>query len=344
MTGRTNPSLVVPANARKRSDFPGLGAIVSRFSPAGPIPASVTVPQPVGHDGFNYAGTYAGFLGPKFDPMEIRQVTPESTQASGDHATSLPEGLSGARLAARRGLLSLIEQDQRVLEASGTSLGLDASREQALRLLTSPEAKRAFDLEREDPRIRDRYGRNPYGESFLLARRLVEAGVRLVTATWIYFVPKTLRILNVWDSHGGTGDLGSVSGYDMLKADYCIPPLDLAYAALLDDLEARGLLDETLVVTVGEFGRTPRINPQQGREHWGMCYSALLAGGGIRGGQVYGSSDKFGAFPRDNPVRPEDLLATVYHALGIDPSAEIRDTLDRPYTVSEGRVVSELFR
>jgi uncharacterized protein (DUF1501 family) len=171
----------------------------------------------------------------------------------------------------------------------------------------------------------------------------VEAGVRLVTVTWLYFVPANGRILNVWDTHGGTADLGGVSGFDMLRADYGIPPFDRAYAALLQDLEARGLLDETLVVTVGEFGRTPRINPNKGREHWGMCYSALLAGGGIRGGQLYGSSDKLGAFPRENPVAPEDLLATIYYALGIDPTAEIRDRQNRPYRLTEGRPIRELF-
>jgi hypothetical protein len=343
LTGRRNPALVVPANARKRTDFPGIGAVVSAFSPTSVLPASVTIPQPVGHDGFNYAGTNAGFLGPRFDPMEMRQATSRSNKSEGMHAVSLPAELSRARLVARRGLLDVLETADRSIQANSTALGLDASREQAYRLVASPAAKRALTIDEEDPRLRDRYGRNDYGESFLLARRLVEAGVRLVTVTWLYFVPKNGRILNVWDTHGGTPDLGNASGFEMLKADYGIPPLDLAYSALLDDLAARGLLDETLVVTVGEFGRTPRINPQQGREHWGMCYSALLAGGGIRGGQVYGSSDKTGAFPRESPVAPEDLLATIYHALGIPPDSEIRDNLGRPYRISEGRPVNSLF-
>jgi hypothetical protein len=341
MTGRRNPALVVPANARKRTDFPGVGAIVSALSRPGGIPASVTIPQPVGHDGFNYAGTYAGFLGPRFDPMELRESTPASNKTPGMHALNLPDELSRARLVARRGLLQTLDDADRWLQSQGA--GLDATREQAYRMLASPQARRAFDLDAEDPRTRDRYGRNEYGESFLLARRLVEAGVRLVTVTWLYFVPANGKILNVWDTHGGTADLGGVSGFDMLKADYGIPPFDLAYSALIEDLTARGLLDETLVVTVGEFGRTPRINPQKGREHWGMCYSALLAGGGIRGGQLYGASDRIGAFPRENPVAPEDLLATIYHALGIDPAAEIRDRQDRPYRISEGTPVLRLF-
>ncbi len=343
LTGRRNPTLVVPANARKRTDFPGVGAIVSAFSPASGLPASVTIPQPVGHDGFNYAGTYAGFLGPRFDPMEMRQATPESNKSEGMHALTLPEELNRARLIARRGLLRVMEDEDRWLQSSPAAPGLDASRELAYRMLSSPQAKRAFDLEAEDPRLRDRYGRNEYGESFLLARRLVEAGVRLVTVTWMYFVPGNGRILNVWDTHGGTADLGGVSGFDMLKADYGIPPLDLAYSALLEDLSARGLLDETLVVATGEFGRTPKINPNQGREHWGMCYSALLAGGGVRGGQVYGASDRLGAFPRENPVAPEDLLATIYQAMGIDPKAEIRDRENRPFRISEGTPVDALF-
>lgn len=342
-TGRRNPTLVVPANARKRSDFPGVGAVVSAFSSPSGLPASVTIPQPVGHDGFNYAGTYAGFLGPRFDPMELRQASPGSNKSEGMHALGLPDGLTRARLVARHGLLNVIEAEDRWLQQAPGTQGLDASREQAYRMVATPRAKHAFDLDRDDPRIRDRYGRNEYGESFLLARRLVEAGVRLVTVTWLYFVPSNNRILNVWDTHGGTPDLGKATGFEMLKASYGLPPFDLAYSALLEDLDARGLLDETLVVAVGEFGRTPRINPQQGREHWGMCYSALIAGGGVRGGQVHGASDKIGAFPKDSPVAPEDLLATIYHALGIAPQSEIHDREGRPFHISEGRPVTSLF-
>jgi hypothetical protein len=343
LTGRKNPTLVVPANARKRSEFPGVGAVVAAFTPPSGMPASVTVPQPVGHDGFNYAGTYGGFLGPRYDPMELRQSTPSSNKSEGMHSLRMPEDLPPSRVQGRRGLLESIEATDRCLQAQGATQGLDTSFELAYRMVGSTEAKRAFDLDREDPRLRDRYGPNDYGESFLLARRLVESGVRLVTVTWLYFVPKNNRILNVWDTHGGTADLGSLSGVDMLKSHYGIPPFDLAYSALLEDLSARGLLDETLVVTVGEFGRTPKINPQQGREHWGMCYSALVAGGGIRGGQTYGASDRIGAFPRENPVPPEDLLATIYYALGIDPASEIHDRQNRPYRISEGTPLTALF-
>jgi arylsulfatase A-like enzyme len=171
----------------------------------------------------------------------------------------------------------------------------------------------------------------------------VEAGVRLVSIIWMYFMPNG-RIANVWDNHGGTDGLGRIGGYDMLKEKYCIPPLDLGLSALIDDLDQRGLLDETLVVAVGEFGRTPNINKTQGRDHWGRCQSALLAGGGIGGGQVYGASDKAAAYPKDNPVAPEDLLATLYAALGLSPDLEIHDREGRPHRISDGKPIAALFR
>src|SRR5207247_2397207 len=201
-------------------------------------------------------------------------------------------------------LLNLIdEQDQR-LQEQHTSAALDGVYEQAFRMVASPAAKRAFNLDLEPPALRDRYGRNEYGESFLLARRLVEAGVRLVSVIWMYLPPKGGGVWNVWDVHQGLGIGGATTGFDLLKQPCCIPSLDRAYTALLDDLSARGLLEETLVVAVGEFGRTPKINQFQGRDHWGQCQSALLAGGGIRGGQVYGASDKNAAYVKDNPVAP----------------------------------------
>src|SRR2546423_7630651 len=150
-------------------------------------------------------------------------------------------------------------------------------------MIASPQARRAFDLDREPPRLRDHYGRNEYGESFLLARRLVEAGVGVVSVIWMYIMPNG-KVANVWDNHGGTGGLGGITGYAMLDAKYCLPPLDRALAALLDDLHKRGMLDRTLVAVAGEFGRTPQINKDAGRDHWGAAQSVLLAGAGIRGG------------------------------------------------------------
>jgi hypothetical protein len=340
LTGRQNPTLISPRNFRRRSDFPNVGSVLSYFTPPGPLPAAVTIPRPIGHDGVTYAGTYAGWLGPRHDPMEPREA-PNSAQPPA-HAVAMPAGVDAARLTARRGLLDLIESQDRALQDSRAADAHRGFQEQAFRMIASGEARRAFNLDLEPPRVRDRYGRNEYGESFLLARRLVEAGVRLVSVVWMYFMPNG-RIANVWDTHGGTPGLGRVGGFDMLRAPYCIPPLDRAYSALLEDLGQRGLLGETLVVMTGEFGRTPRINNTQGREHWGPCYAALLAGGGVRGGQVYGASDATGAYPRDNPVSPEDLLATVYEAMGVRPDSEIHDREGRPVRICEGRAVTALF-
>jgi hypothetical protein len=340
LTGRQNPTLISPRNQRRRSDFPNFGSVLSYFTPPGGLPASVTIPRPIGHDGVTYAGTYAGWLGPRHDPMELREAPNSGNQPT--HAVALPPDLDTTRLIARRGLLRLIETHDRQLQHAREAEAHAGSYEQAFRMLASSAARRAFSLDLESPAVRDHYGRNEYGESFLLARRLVEAGVPLVSVIWMYFMPNG-RIANVWDTHGGTAGLGNIGGFDMLRAPYCIPPLDRAYAALLEDLHQRGLLDETLVLMVGEFGRTPRINPMQGREHWGPCYTALLAGGGVCGGQIYGASDKLAAYPKENPVAPEDLLATVYTAMGVLPDAEIVDREGRPYRVCEGRPVMALF-
>jgi hypothetical protein len=340
LTGQQNPQLVVPRNARKRSGYPNFGSVISYFQRPGQLPASVTIPRPIGHDGVTYAGTYAGFLGPRFDPLELRPANHSTEQAA--HSTDLSPELSAPRLLGRQGLLQQLEIQDRLLQEDKAGRDLDEFRGQALRMISSPAARRAFDLEKESPRLRDRYGRNEYGESFLLARRLVEAGVKVVSVVWMYIMPDG-KVSNVWDNHGGTGGLGGITGYAMLKEMYCLPPLDLAYSALLEDLATRGMLERTLVVAVGEFGRTPKINATQGRDHWGMCGSAVLAGGGIRGGQVYGASDKIGAYPKDNPMSPEDLLATIYHAMGLAPDREISDREGKPHRLCDGRAIQELF-
>ena len=169
--------------------------------------------------------------------------------------------------------------------------------------------------------------------------RLVESGVRLVTFTWYYVAPKDGNVLNVWDNHGGTGSIGGITGYQMLKENYCLPSLDQGFSALMEDLSERGMLDDTLVAMYGEFGRTPKINPNKGRDHWGACQSVVLAGGGIRGGQVYGSSDEHGAYPKTKPVSVEDLHATMFHSLGLSSELEIHDNENRPYRISEGQPI-----
>ena len=269
--------------------------------------------------------------------MEVAAA--EETKETPTHSIALPADIAEARLLARRGLLSVVEEADRRYQSVGAARGMDSYREQAFGMLSSPVAKRAFNLELEDPRTRDRYGRNEYGESILLARRLVESGVRLVTISWMR-IQTGGNVANVWDNHG---PFEGLTGTNMLKAYYCLPSLDKGFAALMEDLQGRGLLDETLVAMWGEFGRTPKLNPAQGRDHWGACQSAVFAGGGIRGGQVYGSSDKDAAYPSSNPVSPEDMLATVYHSLGINPEATLRDSLNRPHQIVDGRPLTELF-
>lgn len=337
LTGHINNTLAVPRNQRSRRDFPNLGSVVSYFTPHGNMPASVTIPRPIGHDGSTYAGTYAGFLGGQHDPMEVAAA--EETKETPTHPVTLPPDMAETRLLARQGLLQTIEQAERQLEKTRTMADLGGYRQQAFSMLSSPQAKRAFRIELEDPRTRDRYGRNEWGESILLARRLVEAGVKLVTISWMY-IQKGGNVANVWDNHG---PFEGHTGTDMLKQTYCLPSFDQGFGALMEDLASCGLLDETLIAMWGEFGRTPKLNPAAGRDHWGAVQTACLAGGGVRGGQIYGASDRDAAYPASNPVSPEDMLATVYHALGIDAEEFYRDQFGRPIRVVEGTPLTALF-
>jgi uncharacterized protein (DUF1501 family) len=292
----------------------------------------VTIPRPIGHSGVTYSGTHGGWLGTRHDPMEIAAAAGGSTEQP-THSMALPEDLSNARLVARQGLVQTINQVYRRFDQLAATRSIGEFREQAVRMLSSTVAQDAFNLDKEDARTRDKYGRNEWGESMLLARRLVEAGVRLVTISWMAILAGG-TVSNIWDNHAGTY---------MLTQPYSLDSLDPGFAALMEDLSQRGLLDETLVAMYGEFGRTPLLNSTQGRDHWGMVQSAVLAGGGIQGGQVYGSSDKDAAFPASNPVSPEDMLATIYYSLGIDPRAELRDLLGRPHRVVEGTPLTSLF-
>ena len=194
-------------------------------------------------------------------------------------------------------------------------------------LLTSPATKKAFDIKQEPDVVRDRYGRNTYGQSVLLARRLVEAGVRFVT---VYYSAG----IDGWDTHK--------DNFSTLKKSR-LPHTDQSVSALLEDLDARGLLQETLVYWTGDFGRTPKINKDAGRDHWPPCQTVLMAGGGVQGGQVYGASDSTGAFPADKPARPDDITATLFHALGFDPDTTMIDQLKRPVPISAGKPLTSLF-
>jgi len=248
------------------------------------------------------------------------------------------------RLLDRRRLLAGVEAvGQSPSGQSSENLG--QYRERAVDLLTGPQTRAAFDLEKEPARIRDRYGRHPIGQNLLMARRLIEAGTRLVSVTAWTGNPPGEKFVNVqtWDMHGpgAAAYIGSIFGTGSFGLGWALPRVDEAVSALLTDLEDRGLLETTLVVMVGEFGRTPRIS-NLGRDHWALCYSALVSGAGIRGGTVHGSSDKTGGYVRDNPVRPEDFGATLFHALGVPPETKLgADGFTRP--VSAGQPVMDLF-
>ncbi len=337
LTGHKNPSLRVPRNHRNRSDAPNIGSVVSAFAQQQGMPASVTIPRPIGHEGVTYSGTYAGYLGARHDPMEVEAAGESKSGAA--HSLALPAEITEPRLLARRGLLDVVEEQDQRFQTEPAARGFDDFREQAFSMLSSPAAKRAFNIDLEDDRTRDRYGRTEWGESILMARRLIEAGVRLVTISWMY-IQKSGNVANIWDNHG---PFEGLTGYGMLKAKYGLPTLDRGFAALMDDLRDSGLLDETLIAMYGEFGRTPKINKNQGRDHWGACQSAVLTGGGIGGGQVYGTTDRDSAYPTSKPVSPEDLLATIYHSLGIAPESEVFDQLSRPHRVVEGKPLLELF-
>lgn len=337
LTGDLNESLRVPRNHRNRNDAPNLGSVISAFSPNVGLPSAVTIPRPIGHEGVTYSGTHAGYLGARHDPLEIEAAG--ESQSGPTHSMQLQAELDNRRLLARRGLLSVVEEQDRRFETDPTGQGYNEFREQAFGMLSAAKAKDAFNLDLEDDSTRHRYGRTEWGESILMARRLVEAGVRLVTISWMY-IQKSGNVANIWDNHG---PFEGLTGYGMLKAKYGLPTLDRGFAALMDDLTESGLLDETLIAMYGEFGRTPKINKNQGRDHWGAVQSAVLAGGGIRGGQVYGTTDRDSAYPTSKPVSPEDMLATIYYAMGIAPESEIHDPLGRPHRVVAGNPLTSLF-
>ena len=282
-----------------------------------------------------------GFLGSAYSPLRVgTDLDNPSAPSFRMTAFDPPAEVSSQRLRERYELLAAVEPPASPL-LQGAGGRLRHFQERAVDLVTGPQARRAFDLEREPARVRDRYGRHPLGQNLLLARRLIEAGVRLVSvAAWTGTPPgETFRNVITWDMHGGV--LGNIFGGGQYGLGWALPCMDQAVSALLEDLEQRGLLQNTLVVMVGEFGRHPKI-ANAGRDHWPACYSALLAGAGIRGGAVYGASDREGAYVRDNPVTPEDFGATLFHALGVPLDTRLgTDGFTGP--ASTGRPIRELF-
>lgn len=336
LTGRetSNPAVDNDVRPPLPTDFPHVGAIVSKFRGSGSeLPAFVALPEVAVRSSLSgefkrartpLRGGGAGFLGPRFEALAVNG---EPGTRDAVPALSLPEGVASERFEQRTQVLSLLDRGESPAAASD---GFRAIRQRALILTgtANSRGRQVFSLEEETPAVRERYGKNRFGQALLLARRLTEAGVPLVA---VHF--NEMTICDGWDTHS--------KNFDALQTEL-LPFLDQGLSALVDDLDQRGRLDETCVACFGEFGRTPKINGNAGRDHWGDCSTTVLAGGGIRGGQVFGSSDKHGAYPATDPVDPVDIQATMYHCLGLDPDLVIYDQLNRPHAISTGRVLRQL--
>ena len=306
-----------------RNDFPCYAAVLDKVRGRGDgVPNGVALPTKLIEGPLTWPGQDAGFLGPRHDPWQLR-LDPNNPD-SRDDTLNLPEGLDAHRLHLRQHLLGQI-----AVPSSGDEFA--AQQSSALALLSNSKIAKVLDTDREDPRLVERYGKHSFGRSLLLARRFIEAGVPIVQAS--------MGIVQTWDTH--------TANFPRLR-DSLLPPLDRAVSTLLDDLKSRGILDETLVVMLGEFGRTPAIRPLTptdvpGRDHWPAVFSAVFAGGGVVGGQVIGKSDRMGAYPVTKTFGPPDLAATIYQALGVDPATELRDRLNRPLRLTNGEVMTPLY-
>ncbi|MFM8221662.1 MAG: DUF1501 domain-containing protein, partial [Planctomycetaceae bacterium] len=308
-----------------RDDWPCYSSGLAFLRPRSDgLPTGVNLPTYLLEGPLTWPGQHAGFLGAKYDPWQIKG-DPASRDFRVD-ALTLATGVDVARLEQRQSLLAQLDGQQRSLAGLAESQRLTNEQQLAFSMLTSNRLTQAFDLSREPDAVRDRYGRNTYGQSLLLSRRLIQAGVPLVQVN-------VGRVQN-WDNHGKI--------FPTLK-DRLLPPLDLGVSALLDDLDQQGLLANTLLMMLGEFGRTPKINGDAGRDHWGPCFFGLFAGAGVRPGQVIGRSDDIGAYPVTAAYSPDDVGATVYHLLGVPPDSEVRDRLNRPVRLNGGTVIDPLF-
>jgi hypothetical protein len=295
------------------------------------LPTYISYPYTIA-DGSITPGQHASFLGKRHDPLFFTQ-DPNAADFSLPEL-SLPANLPIERLEARRELQKLVDQQSRLLDISAAAKGLDDYYERALAMLNSTRLRDAFNLQAEPAAMRDAYGRTTYGQSCLLARRLVEAGVKFVTVYFASSIGGRSDTSGGWDTHG----FDNTRMYNIIPK-YHLPITDQTLPTLLNDLETRGLLNDTLVVWMGEFGRTPKINENVSRDHWPQCYTTLLAGGGVKRGFIYGESDKTGSYPAKDPVRPDDLSATIYYLLGIDPTTEVHNAVNRPIMISSGKPV-----
>ncbi len=333
LTGRPHaPMNAENANPGAPNDWPQFGAVIQQLSGGGrELPASVRLPMHIFNtDGSVWPGQDAGFLGRPSDPWLFR-----CEPASPDFKIpqfSLPVDVSIDRLEGRRSLLGQLNGELATLERSGALEHYSGLAQRAYDLLASPKSRQAFKLEEESPETRERYGMTQFGQSTLLARRLVQAGVKLVQVNWFRGADEPSDA-PCWDSH--------TNETKRLK-EVLVPPTDNAFSALLEDLAQRGMLDETLVVCMAEFGRTPKFNGRGGRDHWGPVFSIAMAGGGIRGGMVHGMSDRLGAQPQEGLVRPEDITATIFHCLGYAPNSEMREPQGRLLAISKGEAIQQI--
>ena len=302
-------------------EHPHFGCVLGKLKgPKGDVPPHVLLPRPIGNTGGNMPhGQNAGFLGKMHDPFVLNSDPSDPNFRVPDMLP--PDYLSALRVDRRKNWREMVDRSVSKFETSQDARLLDATFQQAYTLMSSAKAREAFELHREPEAVREKYGNNRFGQSCLLARRMVEAGVRFVTVNMFETVFDEIT----WDIHGSK-PFSPISCY----RDLVGPMFDMAYSSLLEDLSQRGLLKNTMVVGVGEFGRTPKVNPAGGRDHWPQCWSMLAAGGPWKGGQVIGASDEIGAYPKDNPVTPAMVAATIYKGLGISLETELAGAQGRP--------------
>lgn len=330
LTGHLAPVVKSDADPPSAKDSPHLGSLVTKFRPnqAG-LPSFVHMPWKALHPaapGGVAPGQHGGWLGSAYDGMLLGgDLNDPNWRPQG---LGLPDDMGLDRLQSRVELLKLLDAQRATLNDSLAGASFDSHQARAMEMVGSPKVRNAFDLTQESDQTRERYGRNIHGQCVLMARRLVEHGVPLVSVNW-HNDGK-----NFWDTHG--------NNFNRMKDDL-IPPSDQALAALLEDLDERGMLDETIVAWVGEFGRRPQITKNNaGREHWPFCYNGLLAGGGIKPGVIYGESDKHAAYPVSDPVSPQDFATTILHAMGVPTTGTLPDRENRPHHICSGKVLHDL--
>lgn len=315
------------------NDHPSLAAVVRALREDRGLPSSIVLPEHIWNDGnIPWPGQDAGFLGRAHDPWLIK-CYPNENRFDVPGMT-LPEELTQLRVNNRQSLLSQINKVQNRLADANAVQNFSLHSQKAYNLLGSGTARDAFDLSKESEQTRERYGEGRFAQSCLLARRLVQADVSLVQINWTRIADeRKLENQGGWDTH---------AKHNKSLKEHLMPSMDQTFSALVEDLDQRGMLDETLVIMFTEFGHTPKFNARAGRDHWGKVFSIAMAGGGVRGGAVYGESDKHAAFPVEGAVRPRDFLATVYHLLGYPPHTEVYDPVNRPTQISRGEVIHQI--